>query len=201
MPTDLSDSGRHALDNSGMMRAMALQAVGLPGGAGPHWIDARLLCKAAAQRAATQAQRQGVVVKLSTPQDAAVVIGFAPMLLKALELVIANALHAMRDGGGTLTLRVYRDPYVVIECIDTGAAARADQGLDHMTRSWRREEIAPRPSAGVDARLDAAREIIVAHRGCLWHRPSGGGASVNFELPAAGGGGSRQPWRGGTARR
>jgi hypothetical protein len=204
MAPDLSDTGRQSLDNSGVMRAMALEAAGLPGGPGPHWVDARLLCKAGAQRVASRAARQNVVVKLSANEEPAVVIGFAPMLLKALELLADNALAAMPTGG-TLKFRVYKDPYVIIECIDTGsgdgtvAPAAPDGGLDHMTRSWRAQPAAaPPPSepAGKrEARLDAAREIILSHRGCLWTRPSGSGTSVILELPSAGGSTAHKPWR------
>jgi len=200
----LSDTGQHSLDNSGVMRAMALEAAGLPGGPGPHWIDARLLAKAAAQRIAPRAEGQQVVVKLSVnSEEPAVVIGFAPMLLKALELLAANALAAM-PSGGSVKFRVYKEPYVVIEVIDTGGTATtappADSvGLDNMTRSWRAPSAAPQPaepSRKMESRLEAAKEIVQSHRGCLWQRPSGSGTSVIIELPSAGGGGGGQrAWR------
>lgn len=209
MPPDMQDTGNHSLDNSGVMRAMALQAAGLPDGPGPHWIDARLLVKAAIHRVAPRAERQGVVIKVNLAQESMTVIGFAPMLLKALDLVVANAMSVMA-GGGSLTLRVYRDPFVVLECCDTGpsgqsaAAPAADEAgdFDQLTRSWRPQDLArPAPSAApvdrrkIDQRLEAAREIVTAHRGCVWTRPSGAGTSVIFELPSAGPGDSRPGWR------
>jgi len=201
MAPDLHDTGSQSAESTGAMRAMALRAAGLPSGPGPHWIDARLLCRAAVHEVAPRARQQRVGVKLSLPDEPAVVIGFAPLLLKALDLVIANAMRAMRDGG-TLTLRVYRDPFVVIECCDTGSPAagsggRQDADLDHLTRSWRAEDLAgARPDpARAAARIEAAKDIVQAHRGCLWVRPSDAGTSVIFELPAAGPSAPNRPWR------
>lgn len=203
MAPELTDTGSQSLDNSGVMRAMALQAAGLPDGPGPHWIDARLLVKAAIHRVAPRASRQNVVIKINLGQESMTVIGFAPMLLKALDLVVANAMSVMA-GGGSLTFRVYRDPFVVIECCDSGPSqadtAPADPGadLDNLTRSWRPQDLRPPGGpdrARLDERLNAAREIVTSHRGCVWTRPSGEGTSVIFELPSAGPGDSRAQQR------
>jgi hypothetical protein len=59
-------------------------------------------------------------------------------------------------------MRVAREPYVVIECCDTGA---------------------DRPASD----LAEIRHTIEAHRGQVWHRRQpGGGTCVIIERPAAG---------------
>ena len=157
----------------------------LPNGPGPHWIDVRTLCQVLIRQITAKAALQDVRVSVSVAPHKAVVIGYAPVLLRALELVAASTLETLPDGG-TLSLRVYHDPYVVLECsgVPKGAA------LDQMTRSWRRRDEA----APMD--LSAARSIVQAHRGNLWvrHQPEGG-TCVIVELPAAGPKDQYKPWR------
>jgi signal transduction histidine kinase len=177
MAASLVQTGGESTDNSGAMRAMAQVAAALPSGPGPHWIDVRLLCEVVAALFAPRAERHRITIELSLPSEKTVVIGFAPLLLKALQYLTANALDAM-PGGGIFTIRVYRDPYVVIECCDSGVGG----ALDHMTRSWRPQDIDRSAQ-----RLVKARAIIQQHRGCLWQRAQpGGGSCLLVELPAAG---------------
>lgn len=171
------------------MRAMTPDGARLPAGTGPHWIDMRLVCQILAVRAGSRAAEQRIQLGLNLTQDKAVVIGFAPALLKALEYLSNSAMDAM-PLGGTLTLRVYRDPYVVVECCHAGA----DTSLDHMTRSWRAEDMQRAPANPARA-IEAARAVILAHRGQLYERPSTGGGCVIIELPGAGGGDPHKPWR------
>jgi signal transduction histidine kinase len=132
-----------------------------PKGPGPHFVDLRLLCQALVDAVGSRADRQGVTIDLSLTESPAKVIGFAEQLYGAIEQLIAHALDAMPQGG-RLIVRVDRDPYVIVECADTG----------------------PERPASASA---SARTIIEAHRGYVWHRRQpGGGTCVIVELPAAG---------------
>jgi len=157
-----------------------------PRGPGPHWIDVVSLCRQLAGHIVPRAHQQGVRVELSLDARGASVIGFQTALREALEWLAANVLDDMPDGG-TLTLRAYRDPYVIIEC-----SSRPDpQTREQLTRQWRAPR--PGPSAG---RVASAREVIEAHRGRLWIRPlQPGGHCAIVELPAAGPGQADRPWR------
>jgi hypothetical protein len=189
MTPDVHRSGGSSGDTSGAMRAMTPDGARLPSGPGPHWVDMRLVCQILVVRAGSRAAGQHVQLGLNLTQDKAVVIGFAPALLKALEH-LSNSAMDMMPLGGRLTLRVYRDPYVVVECCHAGT----DAALDHMTRSWGAEHI-QRASANPALAVESAREIILAHRGQLYERPSTGGGCVIIELPGAGGGDPYKPWR------
>lgn len=186
MTPDLLPTGS-ASDTSGAMRAMTQDGARLPSGPGPHWVDMRVVCQILAARARPRAEQQRVTIELLLGSEKAIVIGFAPLLLTALEHLASRSLESMPHGG-QLTLRVFRDPYVVIECCDTGAGS-----IDHMTRSWRSADL---QRADTETALAAAKQIIQAHRGYLWQRPSGNGNCVIVELPAAGPSEPYKPWRG-----
>ncbi|HET9369916.1 MAG TPA: hypothetical protein VFO19_06700 [Vicinamibacterales bacterium] len=184
-PAPLPNDGQSAENPGAMSAALTPFPESLPNGPGPHWIDVRTLCQVLIRQITARAARQHVRLSVSVAPHKAVVIGYAPVLLRALESVAMTTLDALPDGG-TLSLKVYHDPYVVLEC--TGVAGGAE--LDHMTRSWRRRDEAP----AMD--LSAAKSIVEAHRGHLWirHQPEGG-TCVIVELPAAGPKEQYRPWR------
>jgi signal transduction histidine kinase len=133
-----------------------------PRGPGPHFVDLRLVCQALVDTVSSRADRQGVTIDLSLTESPAKVIGFAEQLYEAIEQLMTQALDAM-PRGGRLIVRVDRDPYVIVECADTG----------------------PERPASASA---SSRTIIEAHRGYIWHRRQpGGGTCAIVELPAAAG--------------
>jgi signal transduction histidine kinase len=126
----------------------------------------RLLCQAVVDELVPRAERQGVAVDVSLCSARATAIGFADQLYFAIRLIVKNALRAM-PSGGRLIVRVERDPYVVVECADSGPERPASDSRE-------------------------ARHIIEAHRGYVWHRRQpGGGTCVIVELPASGPGAPR----------
>jgi signal transduction histidine kinase len=134
----------------------------MPQGPGPHFVDMRRLCQALVDELQPRAARQGVAIDLALCPARATAIGFADRLYRAVRLVVKRALDSM-PSGGRLILRVDRDPYVVVECADTGSERPASDSAE-------------------------ARTIIEAHRGYVWHRRQpGGGTCVIIELPASGG--------------
>jgi signal transduction histidine kinase len=105
--------------------------------------------------------RDHVTVSVSHCAVPAVVIGYVSWLRGAMRQLIGNAVDAM-PAGGTLIIRVVREPYVTVECCDTGPERAATS-------------------------TTAVRPTIEAHRGKVWYRRNpGGGTCVIVELPAAG---------------
>lgn len=127
----------------------------------PDWIDMKSLCQSLLETFAERAARQRVTIDLALPPEDAFVIGYRDLLRGAFDRLVIRALRAMPDGG-QLSLRLRRDPHVVLEVSDTGAP-----DLTTATRS--------------------SRQILQAHGGCLWRRRErDGGTCFVAELPAAG---------------
>ena len=162
MTTHEEPTGPHAYEPPAFMRPpQAPSAESMPKDRGPHWIDMRSLCQTMVDEIAPYAERQKVTINLSLCALPATVIGYTEDLRGAVLRLVVNALNAMPDGG-TLILRVERDPYVTVECCDTG------------------------PERASTSRSEV-RATIEAHRGYVWHRRHpGGGTCVIIELPAAG---------------
>jgi len=160
-------SGPQHFDQGQMPTPPPRSAAWMPKGPGPHFVDMRLLCQAIVDEMAPRAGRQKVTVDVSLCSERATAIGFADQLHRAMRTIVKRAFDNMPNGG-RLVLRVERDPYVVVECADTGP------------------ERPPADSAD-------ARAIIEAHRGYVWHRRQpGGGTCVIVELPASGPGAPRK---------
>ena len=152
-------------------------AVGVPRGEGPHWVDMRWLCQTVADGLAERARKQRVKVDLTLCASPATVIGYADRLYRAVRRLGRNALDVMPNGG-TLTLRVDRIPYVLIEVCDTGPGIAPER----LAKLWDADD-RMREGGG----LPATRVTIEAHHGYIWYRPQpSGGSCFQIELPAAG---------------
>lgn len=128
---------------------------------GPHWVDMKALCQSLFETHADRAARQRVTMDLRLDPGPATVIGYRDVLRRAIERLVERALDAM-PRGGALSLHVMRDPYVIVECSDTG-------------------------SADVPSNVRTSRAELRAHGGCLWRRRErDGGTCFIAELPAAG---------------
>jgi signal transduction histidine kinase len=162
MATQEEPTGPLAHQPPAFMRApLEPSAAGMSKDRGPHWIDVRALCQRLVEEIAPHAERQKVTIDLSLCALPATVIGYTDELRGAVLRLLVNALNAM-PRGGRLIVRVERDPYVTIECCDTG------------------------PERASTSRSEV-RATIEAHRGYVWHRRHpGGGTCVIIELPAAG---------------
>ena len=148
-------------------------------GPGPHLIDMRTLCQALLDQVGTRAALQHVKVKLALPNSPARVIGYATPLATAVHQLLTNALDAMPKNG-TLILRVLLEPYVVLECCDTGPPIPDDQ----IPRLWDRHQAHSTIGA---LNLPKTRKVIEAHHGQIWYRRQpGGGRCFSIELPVAG---------------
>ncbi len=146
-------------------------------GPGPHLIDMRILCRVLLDDVATRAALQHVKVRLSLSDSPVRVIGYATPLGTAVHRLLTNALDGMPTGG-TLTVRVLLDPYVVLECCDTASAIPDGQ----VPELWRR-----RRSSDDGLALYKTKAIIESHRGHIWYRQQpGGGRCFIIELPVAG---------------
>jgi signal transduction histidine kinase len=127
---------------------------------GPDWVDMKALSQSLLETHARRAEGQRVTIDLSLTPEPAFVIGYRDLLRSALDRLVVGALDSMRNGG-VLTLKVYRDRHVVVECCDTGRG-----GLTSTT---------------------SPKQVMQAHGGCLLRRTlPHGGACFIAELPAAG---------------
>jgi signal transduction histidine kinase len=148
-------------------------------GPGPHLIEMQVFCRALLDQVAVRARLQHVKVRAALPDVPIRVIGFADELAPAVHRLLTNALDVMQREG-TLTLRLYLDPYVVIECCDTGPAIPASEVPD-LWRSTRGVALAGRRG------LPEVKAVAEQHRGRVYYRqqPDGGRCFI-VELPVAG---------------
>lgn len=130
-------------------------------GRGPHWVDMRSLCQTLVDECSARAVRHHVTIDLALCSQPACVIGYGGLLKAAVGRLIHSALDAMPNGG-TLTLLVEREPYVLLECSSTA-------------------------SDDIPSTIETTRTIIEAHRGYLWQPPlPHSGIWFIVELPLAG---------------
>lgn len=130
------------------------------------------------------ANRKGVVLKGSIQPDVDPVWMDAPRIGRALNNLVANALHHTPEGG-LVELRVDRlDHSVSVEVHDTGAGIK-DEDLPHIFESfYRGEKSRSRLTGGAGLGLAITKGIIEAHQGQVGVESSSEqGTCFSFTIP------------------
>jgi signal transduction histidine kinase len=129
-----------------------------------------------------EAYRHAVSIRVDLAADLLKITADRVQLQQVLMNLMLNAIEAMRETGGVLTVKSRGDENgrVLISVSDTGVglpAGKADQIFDAFFTT--------KPQ-GSGMGLAISRSIIESHRGRLWATPNDGrGASFHFTLPTA----------------
>lgn len=152
-------------------------------------LDLNMLAQTAIKLSQPQLRARGIEIQTSLAEDLPRVMGDSNQLLQVCLHIINNALQAMVDQGGTLTVSSWRqENLALLEFSDTGPGAQnPDRVFDPFYTT--------RPvGQGAGLGLSACYGIIQEHRGRIrcQNRPQGG-AVFRIELPATGGGLTASP--------
>lgn len=133
-----------------------------------------------------QAERAGVLLAFQPGSDGPAVLGDPARLTSVLYNLVQNAIrHTPADGTITLRTRPVHLGIQVAVC-DTGEGI-SPADLPHVfERFYRGEPSRSRETGGSGLGLAIARGIVEAHGGRIWAESFSQGATVTFELPAAG---------------
>jgi two-component system NtrC family sensor kinase len=144
-------------------------------------LDINSLAQTAVKLSQPQLRARGVQVHTDLASDLPQILGDSNQLLQVCLHITNNALHAMKETGGVLTVRTRRlDEAVVLEFSDDGPGAQEpDRVFDPFYTT--------KPvGQGTGLGLSACYGIIQEHSGKIMcqNRPEGG-ATFRIELPAA----------------
>jgi PAS domain S-box-containing protein len=128
-----------------------------------------------------EANRHSVTIRTEVPAELPNILADRVQLQQIFMNLMLNAIEAMQDTGGELTIRSQRteDNMLLMSISDTGVGLPtegADQLFDPFFTTKRQ---------GTGMGLTITRSIVDAHGGRLWASPNAGrGATFHFTLPA-----------------
>jgi len=131
-----------------------------------------------------EANRHSITIRTEVPTELPEVLPDRVQLQQVLRNLMLNAIEAMQDTGGELTIRSQRtdNNMLLISISDTGVALPAE-GADQIVDPFFTTK---RQGAGMG--LTITRLIVEAHGGRLWASPNAErGAIFHFTLPAVAG--------------
>jgi len=144
-------------------------------------VDINALVQTAVKLCLPQSRGPNVQVHTDFPSELPRVLGDSNQLLQVCLHVTNNALHALTDGGGVLTVTArVQDTFVVLEFADNGP------GLEEADRVFDPFYTTRPVGQGAGLGLSVCYGIIQEHNGKITcqNRPEGG-AIFRIELPAA----------------
>jgi signal transduction histidine kinase len=127
-----------------------------------------------------EANRFGVSMRTDLATDLPKVTADRVQLQQVLMNLMLNAIEAMKEAGGVLTVKSQRDEngHVLVSVSDTGVGLPPDKA-DQIFNAF----YTTKPQ-GSGMGLAISRSIVESHGGRLWATPNDGrGASFHFTLP------------------
>jgi signal transduction histidine kinase len=127
-----------------------------------------------------EANRLGVSIRTDLAADLLSITADRVQLQQVLMNLMLNAIEAMKETGGVLTVKSQRDEngHVRISVSDTGVGLPAEKA-DQIFNAF----FTTKPQ-GSGMGLAISRSIVESHGGRLWATPNDGrGASFHFTLP------------------
>jgi len=128
-----------------------------------------------------EAIRNSVTIHTELDAEAPNILADRVQLQQVLMNLMLNAIEAMKDGGGVLTVRSGLNPegQLVVSISDTGV------GLPAENRERIFDAFHTTKPNGTGMGLAITRSIVKAHGGRVWATTnSGAGATFHFTLPA-----------------
>jgi len=129
-----------------------------------------------------EAHRWAVSIRKDLAADLPGTMADRVQLQQVLMNLMLNAIEAMKETGGILTVtsQLDQDAHLLISVSDTGVGLPAGQA-DQIFSAF----FTTKPQ-GSGMGLAISRSIVEAHGGCLWAMASnGGGATLHFTLPVS----------------
>jgi PAS domain S-box-containing protein len=129
----------------------------------------------------SQAGRHSVSIRTEIPTELPSILADRVQLQQVFMNLMLNAIEAMQDSGGELTIRSQRtdNHMLAISISDTGVGLPTE-GADQIFDAF----FTTKPQ-GTGMGLAITRSIVEAHGGRLWASPNAGrGATFHFTLPA-----------------
>jgi PAS domain S-box-containing protein len=143
-------------------------------------VDANELIREIALLLQHDMRRNAVTVRLELAENLPAVVGDRVQLEQVLMNLMLNAIEAMRDGNGDLTINSEStdDGHLLISVSDTGVGIPADK-VDHIFDTF----FTTKPQ-GTGMGLAISRSIVESHGGRLWVTSNTGhGSTFRFTLP------------------
>jgi PAS domain S-box-containing protein len=127
-----------------------------------------------------EATRSSVAMRTELAAELPVVIADRVQLQQVFMNLMLNAIEAMKDSGGELTLKSQLEPdgQLLFSVSDTGAGL-PDGNVDQIFSAFFTTK-----SKGSGMGLAISRSIVESHGGRIWATANGQGATFHFTLPA-----------------
>jgi len=129
----------------------------------------------------TEAGRYSVTIQTELKSDSPDILADRVQLQQILMNLMLNAIEAMKDGGGTLTISSGADSegHLIVSISDTGVGLQAD-GADRIFDPFHTTK-----PQGTGMGLTITRSIVESYGGKVWFTANqGSGATFHFTLPA-----------------
>jgi PAS domain S-box-containing protein len=149
----------------------------------PELVDLNELAREIVVLLREEANRHSISVSTELALDAPIVTADRVQLQQVCMNLMLNGIEAMKDAGGTLTIKseLDRNGRALISITDTGVGLPTDN-VDQIFEAFFTTK-----SNGSGMGLAISRSIIESHGGRLWAtRNSGSGATFHFSLPIRG---------------
>ncbi len=130
----------------------------------------------------TEAARYSVTIQTELKSDSPDILADRVQLQQILMNLMLNAIEAMKDGGGTLTISSGADSegHLIVSISDTGVGLQVD-GADRIFDPFHTTK-----PQGTGMGLTITRSIVESYGGKVWFTANqGSGATFHFTLPGA----------------